>query len=215
LALYATMRLTTPIPTTPMLTLANRLVVVSTTGWARRGIPLLNLRIGDALARATSSRTGRACDVDEVDPNDRVIAQAEYDAVAIMISVTDSMSAAPLPGWQHAFRAALDAILPTIASGTPILVGVPVTRPTAASHTLRARLAERRRYRFTTEVATILNSYGRGELVALPLMAENSARVAGSPGVRERLADALADRLAPRLLQAGHDAAARRFQLTA
>jgi len=203
-----------------MLTPAHRLVVVTTTGRARRGAPLLNLRVGDALARAISSRTGRACDVDEVGTNDRAADPAEYDAaeydaVAITISVTDSTSAAPPAGWQDAFHAALESLLPTIGPGTPILVGVPVIRPTSASHTLRARLAEHHRYRFTTEVATILNSFGRGELVALPLMADRSARVPGDLGVRERLADALADRLAPRLLQAWHDAAARRLQLSA
>ena len=215
MALYATKRLTTPIPPTPLLMPANRLVVVTTAGRARRGAPLLTLRIGDALARAISSRTGRACDVDEVDSNDRAVDPAEYDAVAITISVTDSTGATPPAGWQHALCDALETLLPNVSPGTPILVGVPVIRPTAASPTLRARLAERRRYRFTTEVATILNSFGRGELVALPLMADRAARVPGSLGVRERLADALADRLAPRLLQAGHDAAARRLQLTA
>ena len=209
------MRLTTPIPTTPLLTPAHRLVVVTTAGRARRGAPLLDLPLGDALARAISSRTGRACDVDEVGTGDRAVDPAEYDAVAITITVTDSTSAAPPAGWQQAFRAALEALVPTIEPSTPILVGVPVIRPTPVAHSLVTWLDERRQHRFTTEVATILNSFGRGELVALPLMAERSARVPGTLGVCERLADALADRLAPRLLQAWHDATARRLQLSA
>jgi hypothetical protein len=213
MALYETLRITPP-----LLAPTHRVAVLSTVGRARRGTALLDLGLGDALTRAMSSRTGRTCELAEVELHDGVDGPSAdavgYDAIAITISVTDSTGSAPPTGWQQALRALLEAVLPSIPPGTPIVVGVPVTRPAAASHTLRARLVERSRYRFTNEVATILNGFGRGELVALPLTGDRFGRALG-PADTERVADALADRLAPRLLQAGHDAAARRLKLSA
>ena len=207
MALYETLRFTPPLIAT-----THRVAVLSTVGRVRRGASVRELGVADALARAMSSRTGRDCAIDEVDTHALALEPAGYDAVAITLSVT--AAAAPPVGWQQNLRALLQVALPSIPAGTPIIVGVPVPHPAAPTHTLRARLAERRRYRFTNEVATILNVFGRGELVALPLPADRSAHAFGSPD-RDRLAGALADRLAPRLLQAGHDAAARRLQLTA
>lgn len=217
MALYETLR-----RKDPLLPTRDRVAVLTATGRTRRGALLLALGVGDALARAMSSRTGRDCEVDAVGTRTHVFASGDYDmprtdvgrydAIAITIATTASGSA-PV-GWQHALRALLATVLPNIPAGTPIVVGVPVVRPDPGLHPVRAHLVDRRRYRFTNDVATILNTFGRGELVALPLTLDRAAGASGSPDL-EPMAGALADRLAPRLLQAGHDAAARRWKLSA
>jgi hypothetical protein len=210
LALYETLR-----PAIDSLPTSDRLAVLTAMPLGSRGIAPLDLGIVETLPRAISSRTGRTCEVDEFDGAPRVVNIAAYDGIAITIPVSDAPRPTPLAGWQEALRSTLEALLLDLPVGAPILVAVPLVRSGSAPHTLRARIDERHHSRFTSEVAGILSDVGRGELFVLPVELDSTIRTITTLGAPDRVAGAIADRLAPRLLQARHNSLARQMRLSA
>jgi hypothetical protein len=198
----------TPLPT------SDRLVVLTVVPRGGRGVAPHHSRIAAELRAAISTRTGRSYEVDHVDATHPVANLADYDGVAITVAVSDAPRPTPFSGWQGALQATLESLLPNLRADAPIVVGVPIVLSGAAPHTLRARLAERRRDRVMTEVAIILNGFGRGEFLALPVTS-GLQTFGATPGSHDRLAAPIADRLAPRLLQARHNTLSRQTQLSA
>lgn len=176
-------------------------------GW---GVLSHEMALTGALAREVRGGTGRGARVDYVGEEMMSAAAApawlrradlkRYDAVVVVMGMSDSVRMTPVPTWTQSMRAVLDLLRGGLAPEAPILVAeVQRVRSVLVYDSIMGSIAQRHAHRLNEATRALVADFDATWMFALGEPLASHGRTLGSTAIYEDWAGVIAESLVPLL----------------